>query len=199
MINVSPAQEPANFDLRVRQRGLTSLKMDGINPSTPLSAAYTFKPYWRDCIRDLHSSYNGICAYLCIRLEWVLGGVSTDHFIPKSIFPAHAYEWDNYRLSSSIVNSRKGTSLGIIDPFKVKNGSFHLELLTGKIFPSSTINPTQKAALLYSIKKLGLDSPDARTIRVKHFHQYIGNYISRKHLSEYSPFVYMEAKRQQLL
>jgi len=194
VIPVSLTQEPANFELVVRQPGLSFLK----NSGNVLLPGSKLKPFWRKSLPDLYNSYNRICAYLGIYLENV-GEVTVDHFIPKAICNSKAYEWDNYRLSSGAVNSKKGVKQGILDPFKIKDGWFHLELLTGKIFPSSLLSNKLRTDVSNTIEKLGLDSSKFRSIRVRHFQCCINGYISVDYLKTTSPFVYFEAARQKLI
>lgn len=198
MIRVSKAPEPADFDAKVRQKGLKYLASKGITLHAPLPPRTHIHPFWRDCFDDLYEGYNGICAYLSIRFERVTG-TSTDHYIPKSASPALAYEWSNYRLACLAMNAKKGTSQSVLDPFKVTNGWFRLELLTGGIYPDLELNPDLKAPVIDTIELLGLDKPASRKIRARHFQQYIENHISQAFLQCYSPFVYMEANRQGLL
>lgn len=60
---------------------------------------------------------------------------SVDHFVPKSRRPDLAYEWSNYRLALPQVNSYKGDSTDVIDPFVVHEGWFVLD------FPSCLVRP----------------------------------------------------------
>lgn len=104
MIPVDPQPVPDDFDEKVRQPGLRFLQ------ENPDASASNLKPTWRACLDDLHEAYDGICAYLCIYIARVLLP-TTDHFVCKSA-PEHgrhlAYEWTNYRLACSLMNSRKG-------------------------------------------------------------------------------------------
>ena len=107
MIHVSQRLEPTCFDVKVRQRGLEFFRRESIDISAPLPSSIKLPTYWRSCLDELYEAYDGICAYLAIYIERTAGGVTVDHYAPKSKRPDLAYEWDNYRLSSSIVNSRK--------------------------------------------------------------------------------------------
>ena len=48
--------------------------------------------------------------------------------LPKSTRWRDVYEWLNYRLACSRMNSRKGVMPNILDPFEVENEWFVLEL-----------------------------------------------------------------------
>ncbi len=199
VIHVSPAPEPADFDVKVRRKGLKHLAGKRIPLYSPLPSGVGIPPYWRDCLDDLHKSYNGICAYLCIYIERVTGAASTDHFIPKSADPGLAYEWNNYRLASMTINAKKGICQTVLDPFKVRNDWFRLELLTGRIYPNPVLRIELKTLVANTIELLGLDKPGIRNIRNCHFQDYINNNISQTYLQKYSPFVYAEAENQGLL
>lgn len=193
------ATEPADFDFKVRQRGINHLASKGISLHNPLPPRTTIPPYWRDCLDDLYDSYDGICAYLCIQFERVTGTASTDHFVPKSAIPKLAYEWSNYRLACLAINAKKGTCQNVLDPFCVKNDWFRLELLTGRTYPNPSLSLALRDQISNTIKRLDLNKSGIRKTRVCHFQDYIKKHISSIHLQRYSPFVYMEAKRQGLL
>jgi 5-methylcytosine-specific restriction endonuclease McrA len=136
MIHVAAQPEPASFDEEVRQKGLAWLRKKKITFDQALPSKTTIEPYWRHCLDEMHESYNGCCAYLAIFFERVTGGGSVDHFIAKSRRADLAYEWSNYRLASSRMNSRKREYDDVLDPFEVKNGWFQLEPVSGRIYPN---------------------------------------------------------------
>jgi len=192
MIHVERQEEPPDFDKQVRQKGLAFLR------SSP-SGTKPY-PYWRDCLDDLYSSYGGICAYLAIHFERVTGGGVVEHFLPKSKRTDLIYEWSNYRLASSIVNSRKRDHEGILDPFEIENGWFHLELVSGRIYPNPGLDRDLKESIQATIDGLGLDEDKNRDVRVSYFSGYFVNkYFSKEYFKKKSPFVYYEAERQGLL
>ena len=202
MIKVLPAPEPPHFDNSVRKKGTRFLALNCITTGSPLPAGVTLKPFWQNCLDDLHKSYRGICAYLCIYLESGVGGVTTDHFIPKSFRPELAYEWSNYRLSCSRVNARKGTCRDIMDPFQIENGWFRLDLVTGTVFPNGSLDTDTVTRISHTIEKLGLNLPYATRRRSGDFDMLLKNKNSRnffRFIADRSPFVYMEAVRQKLL
>ena len=54
---------------------------------------------------------------------------SVDHFVPKTVDPTLAYEWNNnYRLASGRVNSCKGNQTNILDPFLVDSDWFEMDI-----------------------------------------------------------------------
>lgn len=199
MIHVAAKPEPASFDTEVRQKGLAWLRRKRIQLDQPLPPNTTIEPYWRQCLDEMHSSYNGCCAYLAVFFERVIGGGSVDHFIAKSQRADLAYEWSNYRLACSRMNSRKRDYDDVLDPFEVGNGWFRLELVSGRIYPSPDLPAALHEQVTASIKRLGLDDPGNRELRARHFQNYFEKGYPEDYLRSYSPFVWSEAKRQGLL
>ncbi|MBI4317926.1 MAG: hypothetical protein HY675_05505 [Chloroflexi bacterium] len=199
MIHVNPQPEPPGFNGHVRQPGLILLKNLGIALDQPLPPGTELNPYWRKCLDDLHSSYEGICAYLCVFIERVTGGASVDHFVAKSLRADLAYEWSNYRLSCSTINSRKRAYEDVLDPFDVVNGWFHLELVSGRIYPNPDLPDEVRTQAAVTIERLGLDDSGNRELRARHYQQYREQYYHAQFLRRHSPFVWLEARRQALL
>lgn len=127
MIPVAPQPEPQGFDSGVRQRGKSFL---AANPG-----ATKLPNYWKNTATDLYTAYKGICASTC--MYFVAPG-SVDHFVPKSRRPDLAYEWSNYRLALPQVNSYKGDSVDVLDPFVVPEGWFILD------FPSCLVRAARR-------------------------------------------------------
>jgi len=199
MIHVRQQPEPATFDANVRQKGLRFFADQGIDPSEPLPPKTSIAPHWRACLDELYASYGGICAYLAVHFERVTGAGSVDHFIAKSSTPTMAYEWSNYRLACSRMNSCKREYDDALDPFSVVNGWFHLELVSGRIFANPNLTHDQSYQVNATIKRLGLDEPGSREMRARHYLDYCrGEYVA-DFLRKRSPFVWMEANRQGLL
>jgi hypothetical protein len=199
MIHVNEQPEPLNFDLMVRQKGLSSLQIKGIDLHAPLPAGTTVATYWRHCLDDLYTSYDGVCAYLGIFFERVAGAASVDHYIPKSRRADLAYEWSNYRLVCSMMNCRKREYEDVLDPFTIEGGWFHLELVSGRIFPDSHLDVKLLKAIQATIDRLDLDDPPNREMRARHYQEYCEGYYTAAFLKVRSPFVYAEAVRQGLL
>ncbi len=199
MIPVTPQPEPATFDKKVRQKGLNFLRTQGFSLSHPVPKGTKLHPYWRDCLDDLHSSYQGICAYLCVFIERVTGGTSVDHFVAKSRLAGLVYEWSNYRLACSTMNSRKRNYESVLDPFKIRDDWFHLELVSGRIYPNPGLSAQEFRRVADTIKRLGLDDPGCREMRTRHYQQYREELYTGDFLKKHSPFVWYEANRQELL
>jgi uncharacterized protein (TIGR02646 family) len=199
MIHVAAQPEPASFDIEVRQKGLAWLRKRKIVLDQPLPPKTTIEPYWRHCLDDMHASYDGCCAYLAVFFERVTGGGSVDHFIAKSQRADLAYEWSNYRLACSRMNSRKREYDDVLDPFVIETGWFHLEPVSGRIFPDPQLPDEQRQAVQATIDRLGLDDAGNREMRARHYQEYREGFYTAEFLKKRSPFVWMEANRQGLL
>lgn len=199
MLPVVPAPEPANFDDKVRQKGLAHLKDKNIDVTQPLPSGTKINNYWVHCLDDLYTSYHGVCAYVAVHFERVTANGSVDHFAAKSARADLAYEWSNYRLSCGRMNSRKNNYDDVLDPFEVLAGDFHLELVSGRIYANPELQAERLARVKTTIVRLKLDAPGCRALRVKHFDEYRTNDYTSSHLKRISPFVWYEADRQGLL
>lgn len=199
MIPVAPQPEPDTFDKKVRQKGLQYLLKNGIRLDRALPVGTELSPYWRECLDDLYLRYNGLCAYLAVFFERVTGGGSVDHFVAKSKRADLAYEWSNYRLASSIINSRKGEFDDVLDPFEIREDMFHLELVSGSIYPNPALPAEELQRVTSTITRLGLDDPGCREMRARHYQYYCEKSYTGDFLKKHSPFVWREANRQGLL
>ena len=199
MIPVAAQREPDNFDQRVRQPGNAWLHEHGIALDQTLPANSSIKPYWRECLNDLHQAYGGICAYLCVFVPRVTGGLGVDHFVAKSHSAGLAYEWSNYRLACSTMNSRKRDFADVLDPFFLTQNLFRLQLSIGHIYPNPELAPQARVIVEQTIERLALDDTPCRDLRARWFGEYVGEHISADFLLRNSPFVWQEAQRQGLL
>ncbi|MDQ3265691.1 MAG: hypothetical protein M3Y59_18875 [Myxococcota bacterium] len=205
MIPVSPQPEPASFAKDVRTPGTKWLIAKGLHSSAPLRPKTKAPPHWRECLKDLHRSYGGVCAYLAIYLERCTGGVSVDHFVAKSKRGDQTYEWANYRLACTTMNARKRDFSSVLDPFTLAPGTFRLELVTGRIYADPSLSGPQKTSAEVTIKRLGLDDAGNREMRARRFTEYLElrgtapTTALREQLRRYCPFIHSEASRQGLL
>jgi len=199
MIPVAAQPEPAAFDTDVRQKGVAHLNQKGFALDQPLPPNADIQPYWRACLTDLHQAYGGVCAYLGVFFERVMGGGSVDHFIAKSVSAGLAYEWANYRLACSTMNSRKREYSDVLDPFVLAPGLFRLQLSTGHIYPNPNLLAIPMRIVEETIERLGLDDPQCRELRARWYQEYLEHGLSADYLRRKSPFVWHEANRQGLL
>ncbi len=199
MIPVAARPEPPAFDLAVRKKGLAHLNGKGLPLNQPLPPQADLKPYWRDCLSDLHQAYGGVCAYLCVFFERVTGSGSVDHFIAKSANAGLAYEWRNYRLACSTMNSRKREFSDVLDPFCLAADLFRLQLSTGHIYPNQNLHAVPMRLVVKTIERLGLDDPQCRELRARWYQEYLEHGLPSVYLKSKSPFVWAKASRQGLL
>lgn len=205
MIPVRQQPEPTlaadgfDFEAKVRRPGHNWLSRRGFLSAAPLPPGTKLPTYWRECLAVLHAKYSGICSYLCVYLEQAIGGVSVDHFAAKSTRPALAFEWSNYRLASVSLNSHKNVFDDVLDPFTLAPETFHLELVTGHIYPNPRLDSAAAAAATATIDRLGLHGFTCRKMRVRWFDDWRTGGVSTAVLQRDSPFVWYEANRQGLL
>ncbi|MCC6476245.1 hypothetical protein IT157_04245 [bacterium] len=199
MIRLTIQDEPGAFDSKVRKKGETYLQKNGIDLYKPLPSGTKLPPYWCDCLEELYESYGGMCAYLAVYFELETGAGTVEHFFPKSLMPQFAYEWENYRLVTRIVNSRKRDYLDVLDPADIENDWFLLNLLSGKPYPNPQLDCDIMGKVSVTINRLGLDKPRVNAMRALHYQKYVSGKWSAEELHESSPFVWNEASRQGLL
>jgi len=195
MIHVEKQPEPDNFDERVRKRGQT-FRSKIPNPG---NSEWKNKEYWREAIPDLRKAYSGICAYCCVWIPRTTGNSSVDHFIPRSVAPHLAYEWDNFRLASATMNSRKSRSTDIIDPFLVEDGWFQLVFPEMLVIPNLQLPENIKKQVIKTINDI-LDLNDETLIeeRFEFLQQFCYTPIRLPDLKRSAPFIAIEIERQQL-
>jgi len=190
VIRVTRRVEYADFDVQVRQPGLVFLG----NTPNPNSAQFKKKNYWSRALPELHAAYSGICAYTAM---YIPDRGSVDHFHPKKLFPNLAYEWDNYRLANGRINSTKGDSQDVLDPFEIEDEWFHLDLPSCLIKPAPELEKETRTRVKATINTLRLNADDVYVnerlqillLLAKHF-------ITMQFLQQRYPFLYKEIVRQ---
>jgi hypothetical protein len=187
VIRVHPQPEPDDFDVKVRQPGLGALL-----------AGLSIPPFWRECALQLWEAYKGICSYLCVFIPRGTATRSVDHFQPKSRRRDLIYEWSNYRLSCSLMNSRKREFEDVLDPFEVEDGWFILEFSFLQILPSPDLDDATRARVQATIDRLKLNDNECLQARATYFEPYRRGELALPRLVEWSPFVARELRRQGL-
>ena len=150
MMRVAPAPEPPHFDRLVRRPGLGAIgELVGEPPEPPRRGRRrkkvaerreeipgdAYPPLWTEVLPDLRREYRHICGYTCLYVEPVTGAACVDHRVPKARAWDRVYEWDNYRLACSLMNSRKQDAENVLDPFEVGDDWFVLELVSYHVLP----------------------------------------------------------------
>lgn len=212
MIPVVIAQEPAEFDAKVRQPGLSAIdeligrppriKRPGprrkkVAETEAKIAADAFPPFWREALDDMMSAYEQRCAYLAMFIEDT-GNPTVDHVIPKSYAWNKVYEWFNYRLCAGVVNSKKGELLGLVDPVEAKMGWFELDLPSYRVVRGTSAPTTQQAKIDATLPLLNLrDCCLQRRRYVEDYRLGPGNKgIDLVYLEHRAPFIASELRRQ---
>jgi hypothetical protein len=208
MIRVTPAPEPPTFHDRVRVPGLRAIaEMVGERPTRRGGRRFQkvadrregipadrFPPYWTEALDDLMVAYNRICAYSCFRIHPVTGSRSVDHMAAKSHSHDRIYEWTNYRLACTQLNTRKRDFGDVLDPFEVVDGWFQLELLGFQVIPNPELTDPIRTPVQNSIDRLRLN--DFRHLRECDAENYWAGEVSLRILTDESPFVARELRRQ---
>jgi hypothetical protein len=190
MIPVVKQKEPKDFNEKVRAPGQRLLKTVPLPNSKQLQR----HNYWKRIKDDLYNLYANICAYTG---EWIPAtSASVDHFIPKAKEPQLAYEWDNYRLTTGVMNNNKGDQTDIIDPFDVQAGWFVLVLPGCYIKPSATLGKSDSEKVDRTINILELNSSERANKRYCIIQEYIDNDIPFEFLKVKYPYIAYELERQ---
>jgi uncharacterized protein (TIGR02646 family) len=196
MIRVEPRPEPQNFDSLVRQPGYGYLS----TRPNPSAKEWNKHSYWRRILKELHSSYKGICAYSCHWIPYDTGADTVEHFLPKTRYPMQAYEWSNYRLVCATLNSRKGDFEDVLDPFQIEDGWFTIDFPSLLVKPSKNLKKAQSDKVRLTIERLGLNDEDTCVkSRERYIKSYCLNDVSFDYLLLDAPFIAAELRRQNLV
>ena len=192
MIHVDIQPPPDDFEVKVAVKGQAFLAKNP-NPSS-----WKNKEFWRDAIDDLRQAYNDICAYSCHWIPNDTGSSTVDHYFPKSIAPHLAYSWDNYRLASSRMNSRKREFLDVLDPFEIETGWFMLDFSTIHVKPLLDLDNVMLGKILRTIERLQLNDERLIKARLKWILDYCYGPLDFDYLKSHAPFIAFELERQSL-
>lgn len=190
MIPVAQQAEPATFAAQVRNPGRAFLR----RTPRPTKDDWKKAQYWQASLPDLRSAYRNVCAYCSF---WVPMDSSVDHFQPKSINPALAYEWNNFRLAHQKINGYKADKTGLLDPFHIQPGWFILDLANCHVKPNPATGQAVQNSVSHTINTLRLNSDDALVqMRFSLIREYSKNQITMEFLEAHYPFIAAELKRQ---
>ena len=196
MIHIDMKPEPASFEELVRKPGNAFL---ALHPK-PTQKQWNTHSFWRNVLTEFRRLYGGICAYSCHWIAPDTGAKTVEHFIPKHEDPTKAYEWDNYRLVCSLLNSRKQTNTDTLDPFEVQDGWFVIDFPSLLVKPAAGIDPAIGVKVRQTITRLKLnDEATCLENRAKYVMDYCLGAISFGHIKEEAPFLAKELQRQNLV
>lgn len=199
MIPVKLQPEPDDFDALVRLPGNKFLKKLSLANVKLTDKVWNGHKHWKAIQHPLWEAYNGICAYSA---QWInpLSYPNVDHFIPKSVKPDLAYEWNNYRLACPHANNVKRDHQDVLDPFKVKKDWFLLDFSSLMVIPNPTLPVQLQQQIQITIDRLAINESlahvDARSEWIK---QYCVGHASFAGLKRYAPFIAYELERQGLV
>ncbi len=122
-----------------------------------------------------------------------------DHFEPKSIDPEMAYEWKNFRLAQKRINSNKGDSKEVLDPFHIQEGWFILDFDSFYVKPNFGLRTEVERNVLNTIEILKLNSDTFVHLRKTVLSEYSTGDFTMNFLERRYPFLALELKRQGLV
>jgi hypothetical protein len=188
--------EPAEFSASVRVPGTQFL----LGCPNPTSKEWKGNEYWQRALPEMRTAYSKLCVYSSTWIPHSTGSHSVDHFVPKSVSPGQAYEWDNFRYVSSRFNSRKGTRT-IVDPHAIADYVFEIDFNTLFFKPKSGISDLALLSLIENtIKYLQLNDDDELVEeRLCYCRDYWNKQITLDYLKKMAPFIAYELQRQNRL
>ena len=193
MIPVKIKPEPFDFDDKVRKKGEDFLK---VKPHPRSSKEWKGKEYWEAAILDMHDSYNGICAYCAEWIPLTVGDPTVDHYIPKSVVPSKAYEWNNFRLSSLRFNRWKRDYQDVLDPFSIGQNWFYLHFPSLQVAPNPSLQPDISLKVTSTILRLRLNHNLCIRSRKRWIIDLCQGEIPFNYLERNAPFIAQEMIRQ---
>lgn len=199
MISVVHPAAPAKYLQQVKERGQNFLVL---HPS-PSGKEWKRNAYWQEIHSDLYNAHSGICSYCA---SWtprkrnppqMTESTSIDHFIPKSIDPAQAYEWSNFRLCRSRLNHRKDNFTDVLDPHIVSNDWFVIDFTDFLINPAAGLISSIENQVEQTISRLGLNTDnDYVAERIAIIREYSINRITISQLEQKYPFIARQIRNQ---
>jgi hypothetical protein len=199
MIRVEPIDPTPSYDGEVRIPGKAFLET---NPH-PSRDEFNRHDYWRNILDEMHAGYDGICMYCA---SWTprapqgasLQQSSIDHFMPKSLYPSLAYDWTNFRLCRTDINSNKGIEQYVPDPFGIQNDWFQVDFATWRVGPSTNAPQYIYHRIRATFVKLGLNDEFYIEERQSAAAIYIHTPNERAELRRLYPFLTAELDRQNI-
>jgi uncharacterized protein (TIGR02646 family) len=193
MMSIEPKEEPETFNEKVRKPGQVFLKTNA-RPKN-----WKNREYWQNSIADLYDAYEGICSYCAEWIPETTGDPTVDHFIPKSIRPDLAYEWDNFRLACLRFNRWKHSFQDVLDPFLIGSEWFMIQFPSLQLKPNPNLTTHQKSQIDATIKRLRLNGPICIRSRNRWIKYYNQGKFDFDYLKRHAPLIAHELERQNLV
>lgn len=159
LIPVTLPPAPPPYISKVKEPGEVFLRANPV----PTSKDWSRHNYWRFIHSYLYKRLGGICVYCA---SWTprhnesfegTDSTSIDHFVPKSINPQRAYDWNNFRLCRARLNNLKGEHTDVLDPCAMTNRCFMLDFSTFLIKPAHDLSASLEKQVRSTIKRLRLN------------------------------------------
>lgn len=195
MIRVALAPAPDRFDDRVRNPGLAFL----VRCPSPTSKEWEKASYWRRCLADLRKAYGDVCAYTATYIAPDTGSESVEHFVPKSVDPLKAYEWDNFRYVCLRLNGRRGVK-SILDPFQLPDDIFEIVFpaMELRVSSPSRFDPALVKIAERTIDVLGLNDEESCVKGRREWAKLYAEGVNLDFIARRAPLVAREIHRQSI-
>ena len=188
MIRVERAEEPPDFDAKVRKPGQAWLSRNDEKKGTPDS--------WRQARTDLRWAFNDRCGYTAM---WLSSPGTVDHFVSRDEDRRLAYEWSNLRYAAAWINSSKSALRAdqVLDPFEIGDDWFEV------ILPSCQMIMTERcpsefherAKNMLGRLRLG-HHEDIVSIRQEWYQMYSEGELTLEGLEKKAPLVARAVRKQ---
>ncbi len=189
MIRTTLSPEPSRFGADVRAKGQAYLR----TKPKPNAKQFGRHAYWKAALPWLKAAHGNICAFSCL---WIPGQCSVDHYEPKSVRPDLAYEWSNYRLATDRINSNKGESTRVLDPFQIQNEWFALDLANLYVGPGAGLDQATRTRVEETIAILRLNDEVWVEYRFEVLREFLDGTVAFDFLQRRYPFIAAEVARQ---
>lgn len=151
--------------------------------------------YWRAALPLMRTAYGDVCQYSSHWIPFDTGFASIEHFEPRDMEPALAYDWCNFRLVCGRLNGRRGVR-GVTDPFQLPAGLYEI------VFPSLLIRVSEGFSTYWTelandtIRILGLnDESTCVKTRQAWYQAYKKGELDFDFLNRMAPFLAGEMQR----
>ena len=183
MIRFVPISEPADFESKVRRRGM--IWLSGNSDKRP-------KDFWKECKSALANGFRNLCAYSAMYEP--VGTV--DHYFSTKTHRHLAYEWSNYRYASGWINSSKQDKV-VLDPFQVDDGWFEIILPSLQLVITAEVPQEKRQLAEYTLTSLHL-CEDERVIRQRQewYRMYLEEELSFAGLEKKAPLIARAVRKQ---
>lgn len=187
MIRFEPRPKPDGFEERVETRGVAWLAahVTGRGPA-----------HWLEFRTQLADAFGSLCAYSAM-----FDPVGTvDHFISVDEDRSKSYDWSNYRFCAGWINSSKQSlkSTQIIDPFKVTNEWFEVQLPSMQLVLTGRVPAAERERAQFVLDRLHLGH-DERVVRQRRewYRMYQEGELNLAGLAKKAPLIAAAIKRQE--